>query len=248
MGNVVSLATGGTVSGIRTLTAKLYAAESRMDCCGDWNPAVPLPADQVAALPDLIAAADAALTPADVREFARLTLRFLEWAAMLGLSRFPEEEEARQARFADLANLYAEDLEHLPADILEDALAAVRRRHKWARLPTPADILERADEELSRRRLIKRRAETAMAAARRESTRLPMAKPADIYSPDEMAAAEAWAAKARAGIQDPPKRRDAGELRQLGKRIGFTAEELEASRKEAADAIAKRRAMAEASP
>ena len=195
----------------------------------------------MAGLPEVISAAAEALRRVDIREFAVVMERFFEWAELLGLGKFPAEEGARGEYVNRLMDVYADDLAHLPADILEDSLRQVRRRHKWQTLPKPADILECADEELSRRRMIKRRAETAMQAARRETQRLPVAPPCRIYTPAEMAAAEAWADVARSKIEAPAKRRDAGELRQIGKRVGFTAEELEASRKATEEALARRR-------
>lgn len=241
MGNVANLATGGTVASARSNSAKLDSVASRMEFCGDWNPAEPLPIDQVAALPTVISAAEAALQPVAVAELARLLDRFFEWAEMLGLVKFPHDSGERQERIAGMIELFAEDVEHLPADILEDALRQVRRQHVWQSLPKPAEVLKCAAEELERRRMIKRRAEAAMAAARRESARPPMVPPRQIYTLAEMAAAEAWADRARAKIEEPEKRRDAGELRQIGKRVGFTAEELEASRKATEEALAKRR-------
>lgn len=211
-----------------------------MESLRQWQPGELLPEDEVALLPAVIAAADDAMRPAEVREFALLIERFFDWADMLGIGKFPDDPDAKQERFTQLAILFAEDLEHLPPDILEDALRQVRRRHKWAKMPTPADILECADEELSRRRQIKRRAEAAMAAARRETQRLPAARPRDIYTPEQIAAAESWAKLATSRIEEPAVRRDAGALRQIGRRVGFTAEELERARDAAAAALAKR--------
>jgi hypothetical protein len=128
----------------------------------DWTPSEPLPAEYRDLLPSVLALAEQALRPVPVEAFAVMMDSFIEWLDLCGIGNLPDEEEARQDKIARIVRMYHAELGHLPADILDCVLSRTRQRHKWPKLPTPADMLELAAGELERRRFAKRRAEAAI--------------------------------------------------------------------------------------
>jgi hypothetical protein len=149
-------------------------------------------------LPALISAADDAVLPASVELFAHAFDRFLQWVEMCGLVKFPTNDADRAARFAEITEAYFDDLGHLPPDVLTDALTAVRRRHKWSRLPNPAEILSETADEMTRRHMIRNRARMVDERAARHRRNAAQRKERADRERAELAAAIA-AQDARAG-------------------------------------------------
>lgn len=109
-------------------------------------------------LPELKAEIDASLVPAPAKMLAVLVSRLMEYATVFGAG--PSDPQAA-------AELYYEVLGELPLDLLEKAVAATKREHKWNTLPRPAEVRAHVSGEWSRRRTARIRADVALKDAER---------------------------------------------------------------------------------
>ena len=179
-----------------------------------WNPAEPLPEGAAEQLPALVAGAEAAIIPADVRAFAVAMDELAQWVERFGVIPLSENEAKRTAQIADVVRGYDAALSDLPADLL---LAAVRKTiatHRFRNLPLPADIRAHAEDELAERKARLLRLKTAAIIAERE------AKARDEYSaprertPEQIAAAAEMAAKVnRMEVAPKPVPKALGDLK-----------------------------------
>jgi hypothetical protein len=110
------------------------------------------------AAPGLVAAAEAALRPADDRAWAVALDRLLSHAALHDLP-VPRDIQAVSRSYRSL-------LHDLPADVLMAALEATLARWTWRMVPQPGDVRRHAAAELSRRRTILIRARQVRMLAR----------------------------------------------------------------------------------
>jgi hypothetical protein len=200
----------------------------------DWLPAEPLAETEIGALPTLAQLAEVALRPADPADFAVAIDGLLEWADLCGMVTLPVDPAARGKQVRRIVGMYHDDLAHLPPDVLVDALKSVRQRHKWQKLPTPADILGEATAELERRRMIHRRAQAAANLSKMRDNAAAQRNEQRDRERAELAAAIAAQGGGGVGINRVPK---TGHLGEHGPEIKrprdtrpYTPDQLAASR------------------
>lgn len=137
-----------------------------------WK-AVDLPSVELRAqLPGMLADLDTALIPATDRELAVAIAKLLEYSALLGVKITDSKETAA---------IYAETLGDLPGPLLDEAIRATKRSHKFNTLPRPAEIRAHVSDDFGALKVARSRAQVAMSMAERQ--RLPVGPLALVPQP-----------------------------------------------------------------
>lgn len=135
-----------------------------------WNPSheSPLTKDE---LSTAISRLSEGMKPATPKEYAESLMGLIQFAAAFGIA--CPDPKAVQA-------IYHEQLSHLPADLLNLAIARVKTTWIWGnRMPFPADILNKVGEEFTRRRMLLSRAKVAALKVQDED------RPKNVIAPEK---------------------------------------------------------------
>lgn len=121
-----------------------------------WEPQNPSPLAKDE-LSTVIADLSEAMKPATTQQYAQAMVALIEFAAAFGIP--CQEPDAVQ-------KIYHETLKHLPADLLNTAIARVKKTWVWGnRMPFPADIANQVKDDYAKRRSLLSRAQVAMLKA-----------------------------------------------------------------------------------
>lgn len=133
-----------------------------------WQPQNPSPLAK-AELSTLIAELSAKVQPATKEDYALAMAELIQFASAFGIP-CPEPTSAYQ--------IYREQLQHLPADLLRKAVSLIKQTWVWRNaMPMPADLLNMVKADYAKRQLLLGRARVAILKAPEEAGRKNVISP-----------------------------------------------------------------------